>query len=246
MKKLTALFLLAITVSYGQISFYNPSVKEKDVKKGLVTFETFTNSEGDVSYGFRKDGLIVGPNMVLHSDGKITYQNYSKDHLLEGVQVIMDKQSGSIELYTYEKSEKNGPSFKMEGGKPTATNQYKNGKIDPKGFKVETPGKYVRIKGDGLSGFSMEEYDNKSYALGYFKYGYRFSPIIHVWQNGDSYYGQYANGVRYLFGLYAYNSGSKYVGLWDGDREGLGFMVNKDGEVYEKGYYKDGELKIEL
>ena len=76
MKKTTLiLLLLSITVGFSQQNFGNQAGK-KEVKKDLITFEKFTNTDGAISYGFRMDGLIVGPNMVLHTDGKTTFTNY--------------------------------------------------------------------------------------------------------------------------------------------------------------------------
>ncbi len=166
---------------------------------------------------------------------------------MDGTMIIMKKQEGTTELYTYRKNRKNGPSFKMVNGKLTSLDQYKNDMIDANGFVVKPPGRYVRIKDDGVTGFTMEKYDNNSYAIGYFKYGYRYSPMIHVWEDVDVYYGQYLGGTRNGFGVYFYEGGEKYAGDWsDNYKEGLGFMLDKDGNVTEKGYYEGGVLKIPL
>ncbi|MEZ4852785.1 hypothetical protein [Flavobacterium sp.] len=242
MKKIILFALLTFTTMGFAQQNMKKQVSKKDVKNGLITFETFTNNAGDVSYGFRMGALIVGPNMIKHSDGKVTYQNYNKEHTIDGTVIIMDNQKQKIELYTYRDSKKEGPSFVITNGKPTATDEYKNDKIDLGGHKVKPPGKYVLIKGDGKSGFTMEK-DDKGYAIGYFKYGYRQFPMIHVWNSGNSYYGQYLGGQRLGFGVFFFNDSTKYVGMFDeGYLEGLGFMVDKDGTITEKGYYDNGKL----
>lgn len=245
----TLVFLLIIICGYAQDNQKNQAGK-KEVKKGLVSFEAYTANNGDVSYGFRINGLIVGPNMVLHTDGSTTYQNYNKDNKIDGVVINMKKQEGTIDLYTYRESKKNGPAFKMANGKVAWNKQFKDDIEDIRGFVVKDPGQYAQIKGDGISGFTMEKYDtSNSYALGYFKWGYRYSPMIHVWENSEwnSYYGQYLGGGRNGFGVLFYTDGNKYIGHWDENyKEGLGFVVDKDGNVVEKGYYDNGRLITSL
>lgn len=245
--KYVLLCLFMTTSVHAQDNQKNQPGK-KEVKKGEISFKSFTAENGDVSYGFRMDGLIVGPNMVLHTDGSTTYQNYNKESKIDGVVIQMKKQEGTIELYTYRHSKKNGPAFKIANGKVEWKEQFKDDNRDLNGFVVEPPGKYALIKGDGISGFSMEKYD-ESYALGYFKWGYRFSPMIHVWENSEwySYYGQYLGGGRNGFGVLFYTNGDKYIGYWDDNyKEGLGFWLDKDGNITEKGHYKGGELEIAL
>lgn len=245
-KTIQIIALLVVTFGYAQQNF-SKQVGKKDVKKGLISFKSFTNENGDVSYGFRKDSLIVGPNMILHADGKVTYQTYNKDNQLDGTVIKMDKEKDIVELYTYRDGKKDGPSFTLTNGKPTKSEQYKDDKIDLKGYVVEPPGKYALIKGDGKSGFTMDKYDNGSYALGYFKHGYRLFPMIHVWKDGDAYYGQYLYDKRRGFGVYFYNDGKKYIGDWDDNyKEGIGFMVDKNGTIIEKGYYEGGVLKTAM
>jgi hypothetical protein len=246
MKKITQVLLLVIcSTGFSQENFKN-QITKKDLKKSTVTFESFTNENGDVSFGFRLDSLIVGPNLVISSNGTKTYQNYNKDHEIDGTVINMYKEKDEIELFTYRKGLKNGPAFTMTGGKPTKKEQYKNDKIDLGGFKVDPPGKYQLIKGDGFSGFTMEKYENNSYAIGYFKHGYKWMPIIHVWESGESYYGQ-CMSVRQGFGIYAYKNGDIYVGMWDDNyREGLGFVIDKNGNITEKGFYEGGVLKTAM
>src|SRR5690606_23016510 len=194
------------------------------------------------------NGLIVGPNLLLHTDGSTTYQNYNNKSQIDGVLILMKKQEGTIELYTYRESKKNGPAFKMTDGKVEWKEQFKNDIKDINGFVVDPPGQYALIKGDGISGFSMEKYD-QSYALGYFKWGYRYSPMIHIWEDNEwhSYYGQYLGGARNGFGVLFLSDGGKYIGHWnDNYKEGLGFILDKDGNVTEKGYYKGGRLETAL
>lgn len=246
MKKITQILLLVIcSTGFSQENFKN-QITKKDLKKSTVTFKSFTNENGDVSFGFRLDSLIVGPNLVISSNGTKTYQNYNKDHEIDGTVINMYKEKDEIELFTYRKGLKNGPAFTMTGGKPTKKEQYKNDKIDLGGFKVDPPGKYQLIKGDGFSGFTMEKYENNSYAIGYFKHGYKWMPIIHVWESGESYYGQ-CMSVRQGFGIYSYKNGDMYVGMWDDNyREGLGFVIDKNGNITEKGFYEGGVLKTAM
>lgn len=241
---LTMALLLITICGHAQDNPKNQAGK-KEVKKGLVSFETTTADDGAVHYGFKMNGLDVGPHMVLRTNGT-TYSTYNREHHLDGPLIEMGKEQGTIELYTYRKNKKNGPAFKMANGKVAWQKQFKNDTEDINGFQVDAPGQYAQIKGDGTSGFTMEKYD-KAYAIGYFKWGYRYLPMIHVWDDGHSYYGQYLGGGRNGLGVMFYPDGSKYVGVWnDSYREGLGFVMDKDGNVVEKGYYDGGTLKTAL
>jgi hypothetical protein len=235
------------TFSYAQLSFGN-QVGKKDVKSGTISFEKTTAANGDLIYGFKMKGLVVGPNMVLHTDGKTTFVNYNKDSQMDGTLIATSKSSGTIELYTYRKNVKDGPAFAMAGGKVAWSKQFKDDKIDPKGYKVNHSADfYPRNDGKSFDGFTIDKYDNGSYAIGYFAYGRRAYPIIHVWKDGDNYMGQCIQGVRKEFGVYFNADGTKYVGAWDENcKEGLGFMVDKNGEITEKGYYDNGKLIIAL
>lgn len=247
MKKATQiLLLLTVTMSFSQQNFGNQAGK-KEVKKGLITFETFTNSDGAVSHGFRMDGLIVGPNMVMHADGKTTFVNYNKDHQKDGTLIEMDKEKGTIELYTYRKDKKEGPAFKMANGKVEWQKQFDNDKEDLKGYKANVVDYGYGQNPNGFNGFNIEKYDNGSYAVGYFLFSKRSFPAIQVWKSGEQYMGQHIQGLRKEFGVYFYDDGSKYVGSWHKNyKEGLGFKIDKNGNITEKGYYEDNVLKTAL
>lgn len=218
------------------------------MKKGSVSFVTSTATNGSVSYGFKMDGLVVGPNMILHSDGRTTFVNFNKDHQMDGTLIEMDKLQGTTELYTYRKGKKNGPAFKMVGGKVIWSKQFKDDQIDDKGYKVNHNFDfYPQNDGKSFDGFTIEKYDNGSYAIGYFAYGRRSFPIIHVWEDGDNYMGQCIQNYRKEFGVFFYATGEKYVGSWDENyKEGLGFVISKDGKITEKGFYDNGKLVEKL
>lgn len=247
MKKIIQTILLfIITTSFSQQNFGNQAGK-KEVKKNLISFETFTDSVGSVSHGFRMDGLIVGPNMVMHTDGKITFANYNKDHQIDGTQIIMDKEKGTLELYTYRENKKEGPAFKMANGNIEWKKQFKNDIEDLNGYKSNTVDFGYGQNPNGFNGFNMEKYDNGSYAIGYFLFSKRSFPAIQVWKSGEQYMGQHIQGLRKEFGVYFYNDGSKYVGFWHKNyKEGLGFKIDKNGNITEKGYYEDNVLKTAL
>ncbi|MCX7548729.1 hypothetical protein OS188_12270 [Xanthomarina sp. F1114] len=247
MKNVLKLVMLLFCGSvFAQIS-YAKQVGKKEVKKELVSFHENTDANGNVTYGFLMDGLAVGGQMLVTTDGKSIYQTFNKNHELDGTKIIMDRNSGSIELYTYRKNEKNGPAFKIAGGEIAWEKQFKNDKATGKDYKVNHSFDYYADKNsESFDGFTIEKY-NGSYALGYFAYGRRAYPIIHIWDEGSSFYGQCIQGLRKEFGVYFYDDGSKYIGAWHNNyKEGLGFMMDKDGKVTEKGYYKKGSLDIAI
>lgn len=245
-KNLLIICLLSSIFSFAQLDFGN-QVSKNDVKIGLVIFEKTTDDKGTVTYGFKMDGKPVGGQMILSTSGTVTYQNYNKRNDIDGTTLIMDKQSGEVSLYTYRKSKKEGPAFMMANGKVLWNKQFKDDKATGKDYEVNHSFDYYsRYNSSTFEGFTMEKY-KESYALGYFAYGRRAYPIIHVWNDGDQYYGQCIQGVRKEFGVYFFSDGSKYIGAWhDNYREGLGFKVDKNGAVIEKGYYKGGKLEISI
>lgn len=246
--KIISLFTLLFFTSFtfSQID-YGRQVKKKDVDKGLVTFENGTDEKGNVFYRFKMDGNVVGGSLLINTAGISTYANYNTNHEMDGTTIEMNKSTGEISMYTYRKNMLDGPAFQIVNGNVGWIKQYKKNRIDENGYTVNNSNNYY-AKNDGTSfnGFTMEKYKT-SYAIGYFAYGRRAFPMIHVWNEGDSYYGQYIQGERKEFGVYFYKSGSKYIGSWNkNDMEGLGFKVNKNGEVFEKGWYKDNKLEISL
>lgn len=238
--------LLCTSFSFSQIAFAN-QVKKKEVEKGLVTFEKTTADNGAVIYGFKMNDKPVGGQFVIQNNGERTYCTYNKDHELDGTTIIMNGDSGEITMYTYRKNEKDGPAFKLANGKVDWTRQFKKGKEDPKGYTVNhTFDYYAKNQSPTFEGFTIEKYKS-SYALGYFAYGRKAYPIIHIWDEGDSFYGQCIQGERKEFGVYFYKNGDKYIGAWNkNDMEGLGFKITKGGEVIEKGFYKDNKLEVSL
>jgi hypothetical protein len=240
---LKVLLLLVCTSVTAQIN-YGKQIGKKEVKKGKVTFVQNTNNKGDTTYGFTMDGLPVGGQMQTTIDGKTTYQTFDKNHELDGTKIIMDRNSGGIELYTYRKNQKDGPAFKISNGKISWQRQYKNDVPTGKDYEVNHNFDFYTSSSSSFEGFTMEKYKS-SYALGFFAYSKRAYPIIHVWNSGSSFYGQCIQGLRKEFGVYFYEDGSKYIGAWDANyKEGLGFKLDKGGKVIEKGYYDKGKLKI--
>lgn len=246
--KMSLLFisLLASTLCFSQIDF-GKQVKKKDVTKGLVTFANTTDTNGNVTYGFIMDGKPVGAQFIIASNGTRTYCNYNTENHIDGTTIVMDGSSGETTLYTYRKNAKEGPAFKLANGKVLWNRQYEKDKATTKEYVVNHSFDYYTQKTNSyIEGFGMDKYKD-SYALGYFAYNRRAYPMIHVWNDGDSYYGQYIQGVRKEFGVYFYADGSKYIGAWDSNyKEGLGFKMDKSGNVTEKGFYDNGELKIKL
>lgn len=247
MKNVLKLVMLLFCGSVvAQISYGN-QVGKNEVKKGLISLYENTDTDGNVTYGFLMDGLAVGGQMIVTTDDKSIYQTFNKKHELDGTKIIMDRTSGSIELYTYRKNKKNGPAFKILGGEIAWEKQFEDDEATGKDYKVNHSFDYYANKNsESFDGFTIEKYDS-SYALGFFAYGRKAYPIIQTWDSGSSYYGQCIQGLRKEFGVYFYEDGSKYIGAWHNNyKEGLGFMMDKDGKVTEKGYYKKGSLDIAL
>jgi hypothetical protein len=243
------LLILAILISSPSIAqiAYGNQVGKKEVKKGIVVFENKTDEKGNTTIGFTMNGLPVGGQMIVNTKGETFYQTHNKKHQLDGTQIIMNKNTGSIELYTYRQDLKNGPAFRIDNGKIAWHRQYENGNATDKDYEVNHSADYYTNRNSAsFEGFTMEKYKS-SYAIGFFAYGKRAYPIIHVWNEGGSYYGQCIQGQRKEFGVYFYDDGSKYIGAWHNNyKEGLGFKLDKNGEVIEKGYYKKNVLNISI
>ena len=244
--KLNLVFLLLCSTLTAQIDYGN-QIGKKEVKKGEVTFVQNTSDAGNTTHGFTMDGLPVGGQMQTTIEGNTIYQTYNTKHQLDGTVIIMSRNSGDTEMYTYRKNQKNGPAFKITNGNVAWQRQYKNDVPTGKDYEVNHSADfYTDRNSPTFEGFTIEKYKG-SYALGFFAYSKRAYPIIHVWDSGSSFYGQCIQGVRKEFGVYFYEDGSKYIGAWHNNkREGLGFKLDSGGMVIEKGYYKKGSLEIEI
>lgn len=245
-KALLFISLVTASLSFSQID-YGKQVKKKDVEKGLISFVNTTDDKGNVSIGFRMDNLPVGPQLNIDAAGIRTYSNYNKDHDMDGTTIIMNSNTGEITLYTYRNSIMDGPAFKMANGKVAWTKQFKKGIEDPNGYTVNHDFDYYTKRPESvLEGFGIDQYKG-SIALGYFAYNRKAFPIIQVWDEGGSYYGQCIQGERKEFGVYFYADKRIYVGSWHkNNQEGLGFKLDANGTVTEKGYYDNAELKMSL
>ena len=58
---------------------------------------------------------------------------------------------------------------------------------------------------------------------------------------GDTYKGNYQNGIKSGYGVYTWPDGSKYKGYWENDVvSGYGKMYDAEGKLTEKGFYSNG------
>ncbi|MVO09300.1 hypothetical protein GOQ30_09035 [Flavobacterium sp. TP390] len=245
-KALLFISLLLVSLSFSQID-YGKQVKKKDVDKGLISFVKTTDDKGNVSIGFRMDDLPVGPQLNIDAAGIKTYSNYNKDHVMDGTTIIMNSSTGEVTLYTYRNNLLDGPAFQIANGKIAWTKQFKKGFEDPNGYTVNHSFDFYTDKNKpNFEGFTIEKYKT-SYALGYFAYGSKAFPIIQIWDAGDSFYGQCIQGLRKEFGVYFFANKNIYIGAWHkNNQEGLGFIVDKNLTVIQKGFYDAGTLKISL
>lgn len=245
-KVLLFISLLTVSLSFSQID-YGKQVKKKEVEKGLISFVNTTDDKGNISIGFRMDNLPVGAQLNIDATGVRTYSTYNKEHVMDGTTIIMNSNTGEVTLYTYRNNLLDGPAFQIANGKVAWTKQFKKGYEDPNGYTVNHSFDYYTDKNKpNFEGFTAEKYKTST-AIGYFAYGTKAFPIIQVWDAGGSYYGQCIQGERKEFGLYFFPNKSIYVGAWHkNDQEGLGFKLDANGTVTEKGYYDNAELKISL
>lgn len=247
MKKGLLFFSLFITFSgFSQIDF-GKQVKKKEVEKGLISFANTTDDKGNVTIGFRMDNLPVGAQLNIGATGIRTYCNYNKEHKMDGTTIIMNSNTGEISMYTYRDNVLDGPAFQITNGKVAWTKQFKKGHEDPNGYTVNHSFDYYTDRNKpNFEGFTAEKYKTST-AIGYFAYGTKAFPIMQVWDAGGSYYGQCIQGERKEFGVYFFPDKSIYVGAWHkNNQEGLGFKIDKNGAVVQKGFYDNAELKISL
>lgn len=245
MKYLFLIFIALPAFAFSQIDF-GKQVKKKNMKD--VTFFNATDNTGNTVYGFQIDGKLVGPNMVANTTiGVTTYSNYNTNNDMDGTTVVMNNKTGDIEMYTYRKNMKEGPAFQLNATKIGWRTMFEKDKPTDQEYKVNHTFDYNTSSNyTTFDGFSIEKYKT-SQAIGYFAYGRAAYPIIFVYNEGGSYYGQCIQGQRKEFGVFFYSDKSKYVGAWhQGYKEGLGFKIDANGKVTEKGFYDAGKLKVAL
>ena len=242
-------FLLIIFISpllaFSQIDYGN-QVKKKDMKD--VTFYQTTDNSGNTVYGFKMDGKLVGSNLIVNKQTGINiFSNYNTKNEMDGTTIVLNQKTGEVELFTYRKNVKDGPAFKMSKKRVVWSNVFAKGEPTDKQYKVNHDFDYSLPRNySTFEGFTSQKYKS-SVAVGYFAYSRASYPIVFAFDDGSSYYGQCIQGERKEFGVYFYPDNSTYIGAWDkGDKNGLGFKVDSNGKVTEKGFYDDNKLVISL
>ena len=90
-------------------------------------------------------------------------------------------------------------------------------------------------------------YPDSSYYHGDFSEGHKSGKGVFVWNNGEMYWGEWAQGKKHGSGTWKGTEGSKesYFGQWfNGKPHGFGVLTNAIGDVYEgefKSSVKDGK-----
>lgn len=102
------------------------------------------------------------------------------------------------------------------------------------------------ITGNCTDGYGNLQLINET-LTGYFVNGKANGFVIAAHTNGDSYMGNYVNGLRDGYGIYSWkNSESKYYGQWkSGLQHGYGY-VQKAPEITQAGYYEKGKLVTDM
>lgn len=102
--------------------------------------------------------------------------------------------------------------------------------------------------GDCLNGFGIKKNTKiNSITIVFFTFESVKYPALATYSDNGQYFGQFILGIREQFGIYIFPSGRKYIGFWKkGDQEGYGFYLDKEGQVEEKGYYKNGSLAMSM
>lgn len=90
------------------------------------------------------------------------------------------------------------------------------------------------------TGFATVKRDNGTYT-GYLKNGVEEGKGKMVWDNGDSYDGDWVYGAMHGYGVYIYSDGGRYEGNWsESNFNGYGVFYYKNGSKYE-GNWSEGE-----
>ncbi|MFC5284871.1 hypothetical protein [Pedobacter alpinus] len=245
MKYLIIIFLITPVLAFSQIDFAK-QVKKKDMKD--VSFFDEIDENGKITYGFKIGGKLVGANLVADKKtGVNIYSTYNTNNQMDGTTIIQNQQTKDVELYTYRKNIKEGPAFQMSPKAVGWSNVFENDKPTNKQYKVNHSFDYYTAKNTtSFEGFTYQKYKS-SVAIGYFAYSKAAYPIVFYYDGGDAYYGQCIQGQRKEFGVYFYSDKTTYIGAWhNGYKSGLGFKVDANGKVLEKGFYDDGKLIIAL
>jgi hypothetical protein len=245
MKFLILFLLITPSLAFSQIDFGN-QIKKKDMKD--VSFYQGADSQGNTVYGFKIDDKFVGANLIMNKQTGINiFSNYNIKNEIDGTTIVLNQKTGEVELYTYRKNIKEGPAFQMTAKSVGWSNVFSKGEPTSKQYKVNHSFDYYLPRNySTFEGFTYQKYKT-SFAIGYFAYGKAAYPIVYIFDDGSSYYGQCIQGLRKEFGVYFYKDNSTYIGAWDkGSKNGLGFKVDSYGKITEKGFYDDGELVIKL
>lgn len=248
MKKILLLLLIFSSLfGNAQIDFAK-QIKKKDFDE--ITFKSITNTNGDVIHGFFMNNLAVGPYMLKRADGTLEYKNYNRKHQIDGSMITFNQLNATVTLQNYRKGAPEGGAFQLKNGNIVWAKTFKNGTSieDNLGMYREKKANAANCIGDCLNGFGIKKNTKiNSITIGFFAFESVKYPALATYSDNGQYFGQFILGIREQFGVYIFPSGRKYIGFWKkGDQEGYGFYLDKEGQVEEKGYYKNGSLAMSM
>lgn len=96
-----------------------------------------------------------------------------------------------------------------------------------------------------MHGFCVCKYANGDSYKGNMVSGNISGKGEYIWNNGDKYNGEWTDNEQHGEGIMKLSDGTKYVGQWaSGVRSGYGVLFKTNGEISEKGDWKDDKLFI--
>ena len=104
--------------------------------------------------------------------------------------------------------------------------------------------KYVgEWQNDKWHGQGIRNLANGDKYVGEFKNDQWHGQGILTYGNGDKYVGGFRKRKAYGQGTFTFASGKKWTGEWDNNKlNGPAIKYNKDGSIYQEGFFKDDKL----
>jgi hypothetical protein len=239
----TLLFFSIFMISLSQVK-----VSNKDIEN--LIFSSYNDARGNTQYGFYLNDKPIGPHKTILSSGETVYMEYNENENFDGFNLFIETAKETATFAYANDGKLHNSTFQLKGIDLVYAYEYKK----PGGKAEDIGGAYkAKLKtqdaclGNCYDGFGLKQYKKDNYAFSFFGYGRKFWTTYHIFPSGDVYRGACILNLREEFGVYTYANGTEYIGQWKkGEKQGLGFVLDKEGRVIEKGIYKDNTLKTAL
>lgn len=235
------------------------SLVVKTYQNNYIVYDEFADKTFFTSYNpeekflFYELNAVGGTNVVyIRKNNENGFLAFDKGKPLEGAKYTIGYNGNDGILYNDQTPEYFLPKLKISSvgvvhpGRRYNAATDKGAEADNSNTATSTSTASSCISGNCTDGYGTLQMADAT-LTGFFVNGKGNGFVIAAYTNGDSYMGNYVNGIRDGYGNYSWNnSDNRYYGQWkSGLQHGYGY-VQKIVEVTQAGYYENGKLVTDM